>query len=73
MPTTLHLEHGGQAAGDPARDVAVDALQPRLWVDLIVVPGGPMADITLLEQVDIVIKGRPYCEQGMGKALRIRR
>jgi imidazolonepropionase-like amidohydrolase len=51
----------------------VGALQPGLYGDLIAVRGDPLADITALEQVDVVIKGGVPFGQGTGKALRIPR
>ncbi len=51
----------------------VGALQPGLYGDLIAVRGDPLEDITVLEQVDVVIKGGLPFRQGAGKALRIPR
>lgn len=51
----------------------VGALQPGHFGDLIAVRGDPLADITLLERVDVVIKGGEAYRHGQGKALRIPR
>lgn len=39
------------------RDADVGSLQPGRLADLVAVPGDPLADIRLLESVDVVIKG----------------
>jgi imidazolonepropionase-like amidohydrolase len=51
----------------------VGSLQAGHFGDLIAVPGDPLADIALLEHVDVVIKGGVPYRQGQGKALRIPR
>jgi imidazolonepropionase-like amidohydrolase len=38
-------------------DDRVGALAPGRYGDLIAVRGDPLADITLLERVDVVVKG----------------
>jgi imidazolonepropionase-like amidohydrolase len=51
----------------------VGSLQAGHFGDLIAVAGDPLADIALLEHVDVVIKGGVPYRQGQGKALRIPR
>ena len=51
----------------------IGALRPGLFGDLIAVRGDPLADITLLERVDVVVKGGHAYRQGDGEALRMPR